>query len=245
MAANGGKRLTFSTIFNVRDLGGYTTTTGPTKERRFLRSGDTMFLTDEDLASLLDYGVRRVVDLRMALERPELTDRFASVDGVAWMSSSMADDRTMTPDWMSKGSVVDFVVEGYQRMLADRVGVAQMVDFMAQANQNDCILFHCAGGMDRTGVVSFLVLGAAEATRDAIVADYAYAFGTDEEADGLLASWDRSAPPCPHDGIEARIYAMYELYDWLVATHGSVRAYLADCGVSHDHINALANHLLV
>ena len=35
----------------------------------------------------------------------------------------------------------------------------QLVEFLAQAQRNECVLFHCAAGMDRTGVISLLLLG--------------------------------------------------------------------------------------
>ena len=102
MGKAGSKRLEFTTIFNVRDLCGYKTPSGTVLPHRYMRSGDTMFLSDEERQALLDYGVRRVVDLRMAIERPDLSNRLAHVDGVAWINSSMADDRTMTPSGCSR-----------------------------------------------------------------------------------------------------------------------------------------------
>ena len=242
MGKAGSKRLEFTTIFNVRDLCGYKTPSGTVLPHRYMRSGDTMFLSDEERQALLDYGVRRVVDLRMAIERPDLSNRLAHVDGVAWINSSMADDRTMTPEWMQQGTVVGFVVEGYQRMLSDKEGVKTIFEFMAEAKPNECVLFHCAGGMDRTGLVSSLILGCAGVARDHIVADYAYSFGEDEEVDELLTNWDLSAPYCPHDGVKARISAMYELLDWIQRDYGTTRNLLLDCGVSNDAIDALVAH---
>lgn len=242
MGKAGGTHILFSTIFNVRDLEGYSTPAGPIRKQRFLRSGDTMFLSDEDREALLDYGVRRVADLRMAIERPDLSDRFAHVGGVTWKNFNMADDRTMTPEWMKSGTVVGFVVGGYQRMLSNRDGVRALVEFLAAAQPDECVLFHCAGGMDRTGVVSMLILGAAGVARDDIVADYAYSFGEDEEVDDLLAHWDHSLPPCPYDGLEARVRAMYDLLDWIDQTYGSVQDLLLDAGISQETIDALVAH---
>lgn len=244
MGKVGGRRLEFSTIFNVRDLCGYQTPNGPVKERRFIRSGDTLFLSDEDRAALISYGVRRVVDLRMAMERPDLSDRMAHVNGVAWINTPMANDRTMTPAWMKSGTVVAFVVEGYKRILSDKAATRTIIEFMAAAKPDECVLFHCAGGMDRTGIVSMLILGAAGVSRDDIVADYAYSFGDDEVVDGLVANWDHTLPPCPRDGTEARIRAMYDLLAWIEETYGSVRGLLRDAGVSEQAIDALVAHAI-
>lgn len=243
MADRGG-RLEFSTIFNVRDLGGYQTAFGRSKPRRFMRSGDTMFLSDEDLQTMREYGVSRVIDLRMSIERPDLSDRFAHLDGIAWENSSMADDRTMTKDWMASGRVVEFVVEGYLRMLSDFEGVQRIVSFMAQAKPDECVLFHCAGGMDRTGVISMIILGAAGAMHADIVHDYASAFGTDEEVDEAMARWSPDNPLVPHDGIDARVQAMHELHGWIISEFGSVRKMLNHCGVPNSDVDALVSHLV-
>ncbi len=244
MGTAGGSRIELKTMFNVRDLGGYQTAYGVSKPRRFLRSGDTMFLCDEELEQLLGYGVRRVVDLRMSVERPELSDRFARLDGVSWMSASMADDRTMTPEWTKTGRIVEFVIEGYTRMLSDLLGIRELITFMAEAGPEDCVLFHCAAGMDRTGIVSMLILGAAGASREDIVADYAYSFASDEEVDEVMASWDPTLPPPLHDGTITRIHAMFMLYDGIVSKYGSVRGFLLHCGVSERVIDALVAHLV-
>lgn len=244
MGRAGSKRVVLTTMFNIRDLGGYASACGQSKFHRFLRSGDTMFLSDEERSFLLDYGIARVVDLRMAVERPELSNRFAQLDGVAWINSSMADDRTMTPDWMASKSVVSFVIEGYQRMLADKDGVRRIFSFMAKAAPGECVLFHCAGGMDRTGVVSMLILGATGVSQADIVADYAYSFDEDEKVDEMLAAWKPSDPEPEHDGTLARIFAMNRLYEAIIEQHGSVRGLLLDCGVTEAEIDALVSHLV-
>jgi len=244
MGKAGSKRLEFSTIFNVRDLCGYQTPTGPVREGRYLRSGDTMFLSDEDREALLDLGVRRVCDLRMAIERPDLTNRLAHVEGVSWKNFSMADDRTMTPEWTKSGAVVQFVVEGYQRMLTDAEGMRELMEFIAAAKPDDCVLFHCAAGMDRTGIVGILILGLAGVATDDLVADYAYSFGDDEEVDALIASFDPEAPCCPHDGLLARVQAMYALLDWVESEYGSIHDLVRSWGVSEESCEAIRAHAL-
>lgn len=242
MGKAGSKRLEFSTIFNVRDLCGYQTPAGPVQSHRFLRSGDTMFLSDEDREALIAYGVHRVVDLRMAIERPELSDRMANADGVLWMNAHVADGRTLRPKQMQAGPISDLVVAGYKRMLAHKDGLRTLMEFMADAKPDECVLFHCAAGMDRTGVVSMLILGAAGVMRDDIVADYAYSFGNDREVDELIATWGPTLPPCSHDGLKARIRAMYDLLDWIEHSYSSVQGLLRDCGVRQHAIDALVAH---
>ncbi|MDO4796728.1 MAG: tyrosine-protein phosphatase [Coriobacteriales bacterium] len=244
MGRAGGNRIEFATVFNVRDLGGYRTPFGTTRPRRFMRAGDTMFLSDDDLHRLLDLGVRRVVDLRMGVERPELSDRLAHVSEVTWSNAVMVDERAMTPEWTRTGRVVAYLLEGYRRMLLDYASIRTIFSFMSQARRGECVLFHCASGMDRTGLVSALVLGVAGVSREDLVADYAYAFASDEEADEALATWDPALPPPPHDGTLARIHTMFATCDWLVRQYGSVRQYLLQAGVAQSELDRIVAHLL-
>ena len=238
----GSRRLEFSTIFNVRDLEGYATPYGPVLAHRFLRSGDTMFLSDEERTFLLDYGVRRVCDLRMAIEKPDLSNRLAHVDGVAWKNFSMADDRTMTREWTRSGAVVQFVVEGYQRMLLDRDGMRDLMEFIGAARTDECVLFHCAAGMDRTGVVGMLILGLTDVVRRDLVADYAYSFGEDDEVDELVETVGADDAPCPHDGLLARVQAMQQLLTWVDDTYGSIHDMVRSWGVDEATIRSIRDH---
>ena len=187
----------------------------------------------------------RVVDLRLPIERPELTSPFVHRDDVAWICATFSDERTLNPDFTSGQGIVELIVEGYQLILADKRAVARMMSFMADAQKDDCVLFHCAGGMDRTGLVSYLLLANAGVGRDDIVRDYVCAFGAPHEIDALITRSGASHPRPEHDGIEARIAIMNELAKWMEQTYGSARAYLASCGLSQDRINALAAHLLL
>ena len=244
MGKAGSQRLEYSTIFNVRDLAGYETPSGPVLPRRFLRSGDTMFLSDEDRQALLDYGVRRVCDLRMAIEKPDLSNRLAHVDDVAWKNFSMADDRTMTPEWTKSGAIVQFVVDGYKRMLRDAEGMRDLMEYIAAAKPDECVHFHCAAGMDRTGIVGILILGLAGVSREDLVTDYAYSFGEDDEVDDLMASFDPASPDCPHDGLLARVQAMWQLLDWIEDEYGSIEDMVRSWGVSDEAIQAIRDHAL-
>lgn len=242
MGRAGSRRLRFSTIFNVRDLEGFETPHGPVLPHRFLRAGDTMALSDEDRARLLAYGVRRVADLRMAIERPDRSSRLAQVEGVAWRNFQLVDDRTLTPEWTQGGRVVQFVYEGHLRMLRDRQALRDLMGFIAEANRDECVLFHCAGGMDRTGLVSMVVLGLCGCARRDLLADYGYAFASDEVVDELVASMGPDTPPCEHDGVEARLWAMARLVDHIEDEFGSVRGLVASWGVTDETIGRIVEH---
>ena len=66
------RSVTLTGVFNFRDLGGYTTADGRTTRWRTLFRADGLDrLTPADVEVLRPYGLRTVVDLRMAHELEE------------------------------------------------------------------------------------------------------------------------------------------------------------------------------
>jgi len=157
---------------NARDLGGLARTDGSaTPTGTFARSASVDGLTDRGWAQLHAAGVRTVVDLRQPREvaadsgaRPSwLTTRHVDLDGL--------DDH---PDfwaayWDDGLMATALYYLPHLRALPDRWAAA--IDAVVTAPPGG-VLFHCAGGRDRTGIVALVLLVAAGATPAAIVDDY-------------------------------------------------------------------------
>lgn len=240
-----GRILRIRSGYNVRELGGYETPLGPTLQHRFLRCGSTRSLTDEDLQILRDWGVSRVLDLRSMGESPQYTCRFAKQDGVYWENVPLFDYDLSAPAMTPVRNVGGYFVSGYLNMLTSHKSVKRIFEFFAQAQPYECVLFHCAAGMDRTGVTAMLLLGLVGASRYDIVADYAYSFG---EIDEVHRSLDARG-----DVIEQEIYSTHlcnrmriiaTVYDTILHEHGSVRGYLISCGLAQETLDAVAAHLV-
>lgn len=225
---------------NCRELAGYLTRSGAaTKARRYLRSGSTSYLTEEEAEWLVAYGVGMDVDLRSEQEARVRPDRLAEMRGVAYANvplylSNLHDERLMAmadPD--------NYLTEGYYEMLANREAVREIFARFAEAPDGRCVLFHCAAGMDRTGVASALLLGAAGVgTRD-IVFDYACSFARPPEVDAVLER--RSA----REGtVETLCRVMRSALAAIRTAYGSVHGYLASCGIPEDGIERAAERLL-
>jgi protein-tyrosine phosphatase len=88
------------------------------------------------------------------------------------------------------------------------------------------VLFHCIRGVDRTGIITILLLAAADVTPDDIVADYELSL--DPEREVLLAREHTST----RDVIHATL-------DWL-----DIDAYLREGGLSQDDLAAVRTRLL-
>ena len=240
-----GHVLQVPSAYNLRELGGYETPDGLTRYGRFLRSGGTRSITGGDKRWLVEeYHVRRVLDLRGSGESPALTDCFARTAGVTWANVSFLDYDLSSPQMLPATDTSNYLVSGYLRMLSNRRAVREAFAFMAATPPHECLLFHCAAGMDRTGMASLLILGLCGASRETVIADYAYSFATPLEVDEVLRRRQTDRPePLPR-GLEGRVEAVSVVYDTLLQHHGSVRAYLRSCEVPDAHAQAVRAHLL-
>jgi protein-tyrosine phosphatase len=87
------RRIILSGAYNVRDLGGYDVANRNTvRWRSLIRSDGTHALTPDDINTLLDYGLKSVIDLRTKEEADELPSVFFSLIPVRCQVVSMLPD---------------------------------------------------------------------------------------------------------------------------------------------------------
>ncbi len=231
---------------NYRDLGGYPTPTGLTRYRRFVRAGATDALTDADLTRLETYGVHRVLDLRSAFEAPHSSDRFARRKGVAWLNVPLFDYNLSDPSLLAtQAPEGNYLIDGYVTMLSNRRAVREIFEFFAQTPEGEGVLFHCAAGMDRTGMTAMLLLGLADVPRAHIVADYLYSFAPQDEVDRMVFDHeDPRVQEASWNPLPTRCEAIEFVYDRVMEGYGSTRAYLAACGVSEVCLDTVRGMLV-
>src|SRR4051812_43987616 len=134
------------------------------------------------------YGVRTVVDLRDPDEgRPDHTPRPA---GIATVRVPL--DPVGTPfyeHWMridGLGSPLCYpamLVEHPERIVAAVRAIANAAP--------GCVVFHCAGGKDRTGLLALVLLALAGVTPEEIVADYLLTYDRMKQRYAELGSRDQ------------------------------------------------------
>ncbi|MBR3157572.1 MAG: tyrosine-protein phosphatase [Atopobiaceae bacterium] len=245
-------KLDIHSIANIRDLGGYDTPLGPTVAHRFLRCGSTSAVNARDLKNLQRWGVRRVLDLRSAGESPRATCRFAHLPWVTWENVGLYDVDISSPTMMPAHDTHNYLVTSYLHMLATDDAIRRAFAFCAEAQRDECVLFHCAAGMDRTGMLALMLLGLVDVPREQIVADYCYSFGQKRTVDKVVRAYcsTGATPEAKRHGdffaylLRSRMEAVSIVYDTLVANHGSVRAFLESCKVPYAHLEAVRAHLL-
>ena len=172
--------LIWDGLLNVRDLGGHPTEDGD--ETRFgsiVRADSVRQLSDEGWEALVDYGVKTVVDLRAneELEADPPAELPVEVLHVPFMET----DRS---DWQKVEGELDAAVKAapdvasatrdvYLVFLEHYASnVAAAVRAVADAPEGGVVV-HCAGGKDRTGLLTAFLLHIAGVGTDEIARDYA------------------------------------------------------------------------
>jgi protein-tyrosine phosphatase len=239
------RRLDWEGCLNARDLGGYRADDG--RETRWgvvVRSDSPAALTEAGRAALAEYGVKVIVDLRLADEIDRHPNPFAEPGdhGIAYTNLSIIDPAAgFPPDTYT-------LAENYLWML-DRFAdfVAQVMAAVAAA-PDGAVMIHCAAGKDRTGLISALLLGLVGVPAETIAADYAM---TAELLRPRDEAWLAAAPPEERAEREAMLarYAptaevMLAVLEGLGDRYGGVEAYLLQAGVSREDLGRLRDRLL-
>lgn len=188
--APAAREVRWGALPNARDLGGLPTADGRrTRPGRLYRTSRLDAAGPDGLAAMVDAGVRTVVDLRNAVEiaplelPPSVTRHHRPVedpDDAAFMAAW--GPRLHTPRYYAT------VLERWPDLVTDV--------FRTIADAPDgAVVYHCAGGRDRTGMISALLLTLVGVPRPVVVEDYLLAVRANNDRAATEPGWDE-----PHRG---------------------------------------------
>jgi len=255
---SGSRLVPLEGAFNFRDLGGYLGTDGrETMWGRLYRSDTLHELTAGDVERLVGMGLRTVVDLRTErelartgrgpLEPHDVDFRHLAVvkEGVA--GEENADGASDREALAAPAPAGDDLAERYLWYLdVGRDALAEALTMLGD-DANYPLVFHCAAGKDRTGVLAALVLEICGVAPDVIVADYVIT----AERIGFIMDRYRADPrfaervakvPASRFSVEAP--TMIRLLSELSTRHGGARAWALEAGVPAQALDALPELLL-
>jgi len=244
--------------FNFRDLGGYPGAGGRTTRWGRLYRADALHeLTPEDVDRLRDLGLRTVVDLRTERELARTGRGPLEPEGVAFhhlavvqegVGADGSSDRSGEGESMAAPAPAgDDLADRYLWYLD--VGRGALVEALTLLGGDDHypLVFHCAAGKDRTGVLAALVLEILGVDRQLIVADYVI---TAERLRLIVDRW--SADPefaermakVPPSRLSVEAPTMEGFLDQLHARFGGARSWALEAGVPSSALDRMVDLLL-
>lgn len=151
------------TTLNTRELGGYPTIQGTkTCYNRFLRSDEPRNPSKRDIAYLCERQITTIIDMRGKKEAAVSPSPFAGMASFEYVHVPIEEGSDF-PDSVQE-------VPGSYMKIAGSANLCKV--FRAIAHAPHGVLFHCAAGKDRTGVVSAVLLLLAGVREDDIVENY-------------------------------------------------------------------------
>jgi protein-tyrosine phosphatase len=187
------RHIDFAQVRNFRDMGGYQSTLGKTvRWGQLYRSGHLARLAGDDWQRFLDLGIGTVIDLRYPFEI-ERRGRVPEAEGLAYHNLSIEHRPYNQATLGADVELVPFLADRYREVALDGlVEIRTVLEVIAAAPGP--VVFHCAAGKDRTGLIAAMVLSMLEVPEDEIVADFAL---TDLARDKFIEDWNFYNPGKP------------------------------------------------
>jgi protein tyrosine/serine phosphatase len=242
------RSLEWEGCLNVRDLGGVALEDGgETRFGSLIRSDNVRRLTDAGWRELARHGVSRIVDLRWREELAEDPPRDVDVEvvHVSLLGELDPDYEDDVFDYMAADDPAGYWSAAYGRILDRHPGnFVRALAAIADAGDG-AVVFHCAGGKDRTGLIAALLLRLAGAPAAEIAHDYALT------AEARARGADAWVDAAPDERERARrlfmqntpAEAMLRVLERLEQHHGSVESYLRAAGLDDERLDRLRERL--
>ncbi|MBT2439730.1 tyrosine-protein phosphatase [Streptomyces sp. ISL-36] len=241
------RHIAFERLHNFRDLGGYRTADGGTVRWNTLFRSDSLAKLDgKDLERFHELGVETVIDLRYPWEiaakgrLPETPETAGVVRHNLSIEHRPYDQAEIDPGldpW-------HYLADRFTEVATD--GAAELREALEViAAADGPLVFHCASGKDRTGLLAGVLLGLLDVSDEQILDDFAL---TELATERLIADW-RAAHPgrelrWPGYGRAPADIMRLFLAD-LRRDHGSVYAYATGhVGLDLSAVQALRTRLV-
>jgi protein tyrosine/serine phosphatase len=238
------RHVEFDSVFNFRDLGGYATGDGRAVRWRIAYRADGVHrLGVDELGSL---GIKTVVDLRTKGEIDE-RGRFTH-DSIGYHHLPLLEsiwDRSQYPD---DAGALRYLADRYAEMLDEGAPAIRRALHLLADPDAVPLVFHCAAGKDRTGVVAAVTLSLLGVSDDDIASDYALSrAGMDRMSAWLKETYPEYAEEMatqPTAFLDSPTDAMHLFLAELREQFGSVEEYAVTVDMTDDDVERLRANLL-
>jgi protein-tyrosine phosphatase len=238
--------LAWDGCLNVRDLGGHPTEDGgETRFGAIVRADSVRQLSEAGWTALLQHGIRTVVDLRAGHELQDDPPAHLDVDvlHVPFMEASDREFEEIEAEVDAAAAAAPDVATAtrdvYLIFLEHfKQNVAAALRAVARASEGGVVV-HCAGGKDRTGLLTAFFLHLAGVGVAEIAADYAL---SEERLRPRHDAWLAEAQTDAERERLRRITqtpasSIVGVFEELERRYGSVREYLLASGAVADDLD--------
>ncbi len=231
---------------NFRDLGGYPAADGSRLRWRLLFRSDALHaLTGADVKRLRsELGLSDIIDLRSRFElnaegRGPLADEPIVFHHAPLFDGDPSASGRKSLAGLSLGDRYLGMMERAQPKITNVIRIL--------ANASGGVVYHCAAGKDRTGVISAVLLGTLGVSEELIVADYAL---SGERIDEIISrvmnmrGYQDSLHEMPADTLHAHPESMERVLERVTEKWGSMAGYLRSGGLDEADFDRLREKCL-
>jgi rhodanese-related sulfurtransferase len=232
---------------NFRDLGGYPTEDGRvTRWGQLFRSDTLHELTEADLEVLRKIGLASVIDLRTGAEVERTGRGRLEAEPIGYLHLSVIQQEGGESQGTPAPTDGDLADRYLWYLDVGRDALAQALTMVGHPTAPP-LVFHCAAGKDRTGVLAALILDILGVEQEVIAQDYAV---TGSRMELILARlrrdpwWGDRVDKLPARQILVEARTMAQFLDRLRERHGGAREWALAAGVPEENLDAMENFLV-
>ncbi|QUA52423.1 tyrosine-protein phosphatase [Aristaeella lactis] len=220
------------TTRNTRDLGGHPAAGGRvTVPDRIWRSDRQENPDPEDIALLRSKGITTIIDMRTEEDNLTKPSFFRSLEGFTFLNYPIIEGDTI-PESVE-------AVPGSYMNIACSENMPRILKAIADADTG--VMYNCAAGKDRTGVVTAILLMLCGVSDEEITADYMLTKECNRERFELLR---KRRPDLDMNIVIPRESFIRDFMDLFRERFGSVDGYFACIGLSEETKQKLLARLL-
>lgn len=236
-------QLTLAGAINFRDLGGYHTADGRrTRYGRVFRSNSLQELTEADLELIRGrIQLMTVLDLRSAEEIRHDGTGPLEHESLQYVNLPMLQEKRDYPPGRIETGLVD---RYFCYLELAQESIVRALETIAEAQP---IVFHCAAGKDRTGVLAALLLGCLGVDPETVISDYAVGHHAREELISFLRrrpSYIERLDQLPPSALDSDPGTMRQFLGLLNESYGGARGWALVAGVPETTLRRLESTLL-
>ena len=238
------QRIPVPGLYNLRDLGGMKAKDGRiTASHRLVRSDALDRLDPSGISALSAYPVQVVIDLRSAEEAENHPDTISRDPAFTYYNIPLL---RINADDINDGVITDTISTSlghlYVWMFENSKAYFAEVLRTILKEKGKTVLFHCAHGKDRTGLIDAIFYLLCGVDRQDLIENYAVSYMYIKE---LVAPLIASTPENVHHIYMSDASNLERLLAHLDKEYqGSIENFLFSCGISPEETEEL-RHLLL